>query len=395
MKLFFSIFIFIFLLVQFCFGQDSEVKTIYNPLSNKIAITGEAGITIGQTDYKNFSLNYFAKSSLEYYFYSKGAGLFSLRGFANTGIVSGKDNARVPNAFNTTIYDLGLAVGYTYSTSDKIYPYAAIGLSSMWYFPKDNNGKKLPHISDRQMGTYDGELGIRYMVSGKISLNISYGIILATKDYLDNLKSGSNNDLVHTITAGLSFYFGRNKGSGNESDLEYFDKFPSTTKAFKIDSTVHPFDFDSLRILDSFFKYPNIPKVVIVDSALRPIKKDSVIEKIFVLDGYSYFAPGNYKLLSDAYIKIDSLVKSIREKHEYIYSVEGYTDSRGSDESCLNLSYLRAQAVVNYLISLGVDRNSLIIKAFGKANPIASNKTAEGREKNNRIVIKMLSFSDK
>lgn len=395
MKITSSIFLFIFILTKFCFGQDSSLNTLHNPLSNSLAITSEAGITIGQTDYKNVSLNYIIKGSLDYYFISKSASLFSLRGFANVGVVSGKDKARIPDVFNTTIYDLGLGVGYTYSISDKIYPYAAIGFSSMWYSSKDNNGKNLSHIPDRQMGTYDGELGFRYMLSNIISLNISYVIILATKDYLDNLKSGSNNDVVHTITAGLSFYFGRSHNLDNDGTTDYLYKYQNNYNDFKVNLAKNLFDSHSNGFIEYFDKYREIPKVVVIDSIISPVKKDSVIEKTFVLSGYTYFSPGKYELLPAAFIKLDSLVKSIKEKHELIYSVEGYTDSRGSEDSCIALAQLRAQSVVNYLISQEIDKNSLIIKSYGKAYPIASNKTEKGREKNNRIVLKILSLSKK
>ena len=65
--------------------------------------------------------------------------------------------------------------------------------------------------------------------------------------------------------------------------------------------------------------------------------------------------------------------------------VEGFTDSVGSDEYNLKLSEMRAAAVRDYLISQGVPVNKVVAQGFGKANPIASNETPEGRQRNRRV----------
>jgi OOP family OmpA-OmpF porin len=74
----------------------------------------------------------------------------------------------------------------------------------------------------------------------------------------------------------------------------------------------------------------------------------------------------------------------------YKWSVEGYTDSKGKDVLNLKLSKKRAQAVVNYHVSKVVDKNIFTIKGFGKENPAADNKTAEGHAKNRRVEIKVV-----
>jgi OOP family OmpA-OmpF porin len=67
--------------------------------------------------------------------------------------------------------------------------------------------------------------------------------------------------------------------------------------------------------------------------------------------------------------------------------IEGYTDSVGSDAYNLKLSDRRANSVRDYLVDkLGIDGSRLTGKGFGEANPVADNKTAEGRQKNRRVV---------
>ncbi len=66
--------------------------------------------------------------------------------------------------------------------------------------------------------------------------------------------------------------------------------------------------------------------------------------------------------------------------------IEGYTDNVGNDEYNQKLSEKRAKAVRQYLISkFGVDGSRLTAVGHGKAKPIASNDTEEGRLKNRRV----------
>jgi hypothetical protein len=66
-------------------------------------------------------------------------------------------------------------------------------------------------------------------------------------------------------------------------------------------------------------------------------------------------------------------------------NVEGFTDSIGSDEYNQVLSEKRAATVRDYLISQGVNLNSVSAQGFGKSNPVASNTTAQGRQLNRRV----------
>ncbi|TCT07095.1 outer membrane protein OmpA [Paralcaligenes ureilyticus] len=68
----------------------------------------------------------------------------------------------------------------------------------------------------------------------------------------------------------------------------------------------------------------------------------------------------------------------------------GYTDSIGTVAYNLKLSQRRANAVKTYLISKGVDANHIYAEGKGKSNPVASNKTREGRAKNRRVEIEIV-----
>jgi outer membrane protein OmpA-like peptidoglycan-associated protein len=66
-------------------------------------------------------------------------------------------------------------------------------------------------------------------------------------------------------------------------------------------------------------------------------------------------------------------------------AVEGYTDSVGSDDYNQKLSEDRGEAVRNYLTQEGVAGSSVTSKGFGKSQPVASNDTAAGRQRNRRV----------
>ena len=68
----------------------------------------------------------------------------------------------------------------------------------------------------------------------------------------------------------------------------------------------------------------------------------------------------------------------------------GHTDGVGSKAYNMKLSERRAMAVRAFLVSQGVDKNRVVVHAFGKSKPVATNKTAAGRAKNRRVEIEIV-----
>src|SRR5881275_2050207 len=84
---------------------------------------------------------------------------------------------------------------------------------------------------------------------------------------------------------------------------------------------------------------------------------------------------------------VDEAVKVMKDKPSMKVSVEGHTDSIGSDAYNLKLSERREQAVRDYVVSQGIDAARISVKGWGKTKPIASNKTEAGRAENRRVEI--------
>ncbi len=96
--------------------------------------------------------------------------------------------------------------------------------------------------------------------------------------------------------------------------------------------------------------------------------------------------------LGESYLPyLDSLAEFLKLTDVKI-EVGGYTDNVGSPAEKQRLSEARAKAVCDYLKTRhNIPESKLIFKGYGPANPVATNRTAEGRAKNNRVEIKILS----
>jgi len=88
--------------------------------------------------------------------------------------------------------------------------------------------------------------------------------------------------------------------------------------------------------------------------------------------------------------KLDDLVSKIQGINLEVIIAVGHTDSVGSDAYNQKLSVRRAEAVKAYLISKGIERNRIYTEGKGEKQPVADNKTKEGRAKNRRVEIEVV-----
>jgi outer membrane protein OmpA-like peptidoglycan-associated protein len=103
-----------------------------------------------------------------------------------------------------------------------------------------------------------------------------------------------------------------------------------------------------------------------------------------------FFEFNSDRILQNYYGDLDKLGKVLTDPQYSAYRVqiEGYTDSIGSDSYNRRLSERRAESVKHYLIQhFPIRPERLVARGFGKSKPIASNDTAEGRDKNRRVEV--------
>jgi hypothetical protein len=111
--------------------------------------------------------------------------------------------------------------------------------------------------------------------------------------------------------------------------------------------------------------------------------------KSFVLDDCN-FETGKADLDEESFPVLDELVAYLVRKEDERIEIGGHTDNVGSAKSNLALSEARANTVMNYLISKGIDPARLSAKGYGFSVPVADNKTEEGRAQNRRTEVKIL-----
>ena len=88
--------------------------------------------------------------------------------------------------------------------------------------------------------------------------------------------------------------------------------------------------------------------------------------------------------------KLDDLTSKLSAINLEVIIAVGHTDAIGTDAYNQKLSVRRADAVKAYLISKGIEANRVYTEGKGKKQPIADNKTAEGRAKNRRVEIEVV-----
>jgi len=88
--------------------------------------------------------------------------------------------------------------------------------------------------------------------------------------------------------------------------------------------------------------------------------------------------------------KLDDLVGKVKGINLEVIIAVGHTDSVGTDAYNQKLSVRRAEAVKAYLVSKGIEKNRVYTEGKGEKQPVADNKTAEGRAKNRRVEIEVV-----
>lgn len=99
------------------------------------------------------------------------------------------------------------------------------------------------------------------------------------------------------------------------------------------------------------------------------------------------FESASAEIAAGSIPSLDILAAELAAIPDVAVLVAGHTDSDGEEDANLALSQARAEAVLSYLVTTGIDANRLTAQGFGEASPIADNVSQEGKALNRRIEI--------
>jgi K(+)-stimulated pyrophosphate-energized sodium pump len=101
------------------------------------------------------------------------------------------------------------------------------------------------------------------------------------------------------------------------------------------------------------------------------------------------FATGSQSLTTESSQQLREIADIMRTYPRAKAEIKGYTDNAGNDAANLELSQNRATTVMNEIADLGIDRSRMTVEGYGEATPVATNATAQGRQQNRRVEVKL------
>jgi outer membrane protein OmpA-like peptidoglycan-associated protein len=164
------------------------------------------------------------------------------------------------------------------------------------------------------------------------------------------------------------------------------DKCPTVAGVARYQGCPVP-DTDNDGVNDEEDKCPTLPGTAANQGC--PEVKQEIIKRVEYAAQRIYFATGSAKLLSKSFKSLDDVAKVLNEDQNLKLSIEGHTDNVGKDDYNQKLSEARANSVRDYFVKKGISESRLTSQGFGETQPIADNKTAAGRAKNRRVVMKL------
>lgn len=130
------------------------------------------------------------------------------------------------------------------------------------------------------------------------------------------------------------------------------------------------------------------------ESGLATLDTKSLREGSIIRVKKLYFSADKSDVRSDSRGVLDEIYTFLKKNDSVIVEIGGHTNGTPSHVYCDSLSTLRAKTVANHLTTKGIPEERVKYKGYGKRKPLMSNRTAEGRRRNQRVEIKVLGFKD-
>ena len=214
--------------------------------------------------------------------------------------------------------------------------------------------------------------GIEWNLDSDWRLITEFGYHLTNNSEFDgSIGAGEVNvkDSYMGVSIGLLYFIDKGEPS------KYCQLYSGITREEK--------DMTDYKKIEALIK-KHIPQEVIKEVVVeKPAKLSGITDK-WILIGVN-FDFSSAKLLPESYPILYDAAKTLLRNPEIMIEIQGYTDNVGSESYNRKLSQRRADAVKNYLVSKGIAEERLTAVGYGEINPVADNKTADGRAMNRRI----------
>lgn len=135
---------------------------------------------------------------------------------------------------------------------------------------------------------------------------------------------------------------------------------------------------------------PPAPPVAAPVETPKPVAPPAPTSEKVTFAADAFFDFDKAVLKPEAKVKLDDMASKLKSINLEVVIAVGHTDSVGSDAYNQKLSIKRAEAVKAYLVSKGIDTSRVYTEGKGEKQPVADNKTAEGRAKNRRVEIEVV-----
>ncbi len=172
------------------------------------------------------------------------------------------------------------------------------------------------------------------------------------------------------------------KDTDRDGIADSSDNCPATQEGVQVDSLGCALDTDEDKVPNTFDACPNTPKGAKVDAKGC---RELLTETVSITLNITF--PSGSSVLGSNVSEVAKLATFMKQYPDTTVAIEGYTDNRGKVAYNKWLSERRANAVKKSLINkFGIDASRISATGYGPIKPIASNDTAEGRNKNRRVV---------
>ncbi|HVX94997.1 MAG TPA: OmpA family protein [Polyangia bacterium] len=166
------------------------------------------------------------------------------------------------------------------------------------------------------------------------------------------------------------------------------DKCPTEAEdkdGFEDDDGCPDPDNDKDGVLDKADKCPMEPGPADNDGCPKKYEHIVVTQEKIELKQKIFFDTNKATIQPRSFGLLDEIANVLRSRPTMTVRIEGHTDSRGSRPHNLKLSQARAESVRQHLVGLGVESQRMEARGYGPDQPIETNKTEAGREKNRRV----------